>query len=91
LLGWFTQLSRGRVIHEFGGFGAIPWMEIDAWARLMRIRPKAWEIDALLRLDRVWMSVMAEKGHSFEDADDGSPPATETKQIGTDISRRRLR
>lgn len=69
LLNWFNLINRGRPIHEFG-FAPLPWVEIDAWARMMRIVPKVWEIDALLRLDRVWLSVMSEKGHPFEDSDD---------------------
>jgi hypothetical protein len=65
------MVGRARQVATWG-FMPISWQEIDAWARRMKLDPKTWEIDALLRLDRVWLSVMAEKGHPFEDADDSN-------------------
>jgi hypothetical protein len=63
-------VSRSRQLYEFGGFAALSWQEMEAWARMTRIRPELWEIDTLLRLDGVWRSVMAEKGHPFEEIED---------------------
>lgn len=52
LWGWFCQLSDWRVV----GFslGAISHLEIEAWARLMRIELFPSEVDALRRLDRAY-------------------------------------
>lgn len=49
---------------------------------MMQIRLRPWEIDALLRLDRVWLMTMSEKGHPFEDVDDSKPaPRPGVRQI----------
>ncbi len=45
----------------------LPWHEIDAWCRVMQVTLKTWELDAILRLDHVWLAVMAETGHPFDD------------------------
>lgn len=46
---WFQELAATRQ----SGFGANPisFSEIDAWARLTRTRPAAWEVRALRALD----------------------------------------
>lgn len=70
LIGFLNIISRGRHRDETGWL-PIPLTEYDAFARLMGIRLRPWELNALLRLDNVWREVMAEDGHSFEDkADD---------------------
>lgn len=42
--------------------------EIDAGTRLLGITLRAWELDALLRLDDVWREVQHEQGNRFDDA-----------------------
>jgi hypothetical protein len=64
----FNVISRGRPLSA-GGWMPIPISEIEAWARLRQITFKPWQLDALLRLDHVWLSVMAAKTHDFEDDD----------------------
>jgi hypothetical protein len=49
------------------GFQALKWTEIDAWARLHRLHPKAWELDALAMLDNAWLDVVTKKVVSPED------------------------
>ena len=62
----FNVISRGRPLSA-GGWMPIPISEIEAWARLRGITFKTWQLDALLRLDHVWLQVMGQKGHPFED------------------------
>jgi hypothetical protein len=62
---WFNLVSRGRK-----EIAALTWIEIDAWARLQQVEFEPWEIDILLRLDRVWLSVCQEKGNPFEEIED---------------------
>jgi hypothetical protein len=37
---------------------------------MMQIQPRSWELDALERIEGVWLSVMSEKGHPFEEIED---------------------
>jgi hypothetical protein len=57
---WFCQLDAGR---GGGGFGPTPlsWGTLDAWARLTRTRPTAFEVHCLLALDGQRLMVIAEK------------------------------
>lgn len=59
LWSWFDQLSGTRG----GGFGPAPltYQELDAWARLTDSRPTPWEVEQILRLDRLWLSNMADR------------------------------
>jgi hypothetical protein len=65
LYDWFNLISRGR--YEVA---ALNWSEIDAWCRLSQVQLEPWEIDVILSLDRVWLSVCNEKGHPFEEIED---------------------
>lgn len=70
---WFQQVGRARPISQVG-FLPITWESIRAWADLMRIRPKPWELEILLRLDDLWLSIQSRKGVTMDDlkgADDG--------------------
>jgi hypothetical protein len=50
-----------------GGFLAIPWHDIDSWSRLYAVRLKSWELDALTKLDDLWLAVMRMKNVTIED------------------------
>jgi hypothetical protein len=62
---WFNLVSRGRK-----EITALTWSEIGAWARLQQVELEPFEIDIILRLDRVWLSVCQEKGNPFEEISD---------------------
>ncbi len=55
LLHWFVELQAGRQ-SGFGGPQPITWADLAAWARLARVAPQAWELQALRRLDQAWVS-----------------------------------
>ncbi len=61
LFGWFLELAATR---GSSGFAPAPisFGEIDAWARLMRIRPSPDEVGVLRRLDQVFLLVVIEHG-----------------------------
>jgi hypothetical protein len=46
---------------------AVPMSEWLATATLLRITLQPWEVDALVRLDGVWRTVMHDKNHTFDD------------------------
>lgn len=52
----FFELCSGRT----SGFGLNPlsWTDIKAWSDLHAIRLQPWELDALKRLDAVWLRAM---------------------------------
>ncbi len=54
------QLSAQR---GSSGFGASPlsWLELDAWQRWSRAEPSPVEREWILELDRIWLSLAAEK------------------------------
>lgn len=52
-----------------GGWLPVPLTEIAALEQLLDIRLKRHELDGLLRLDAVWITVMQEIGHPFQDED----------------------
>jgi hypothetical protein len=62
---WFNLISRGRK-----EIAALTWGEIDAWARLQQVELEPYEIDIILRLDRVWLKVCSEKGNPFDEISD---------------------
>jgi len=60
---WFWDLHQGRG----GGFGPAPlaYGEIEAWGRLLRTAPRAWEVEMLRQMDVAYLSAvakLAEKG-----------------------------
>jgi hypothetical protein len=52
----FNEISRSRQ----AGFGPSPLLfsEMESWARLNGIDLELWEIDAICRLDVLWMRVI---------------------------------
>jgi len=73
LFDWFNLASRGR-----REIAALSWSEMDAWCRMQQLDLEPWEIDVILRLDRVWLKVCNEKGNPFEDIEDEH----QTHQLG---------
>ena len=57
LWGWFCELSGARGYAEFGAL-PLTYSEIRAWAELTKTSPTAWEIDALKRIDRAYLTEM---------------------------------
>lgn len=57
---WFLELSGAR---SSNGFAANPiqYSEIDAWARLKKINITPFEVEAIVKIDGVFLSHMAEK------------------------------
>jgi hypothetical protein len=55
---WFIDLSNGR---QYGECGAMPlsYAEMQAWSNLRRIRPEAWEAEAIRRLDHAYLNETA--------------------------------
>jgi hypothetical protein len=51
---WFLELHAARGSNGFGP-SAVGWQELDAWSRLTRRHPAAWEIAAIRELDRVYL------------------------------------
>ncbi|MBY0431698.1 MAG: hypothetical protein K2Q10_10910 [Rhodospirillales bacterium] len=58
LWSWYAELESGR---GGSGFGPQPlsYADIDAWARLMSVRPSPWEVLALRRIDILWLDIIA--------------------------------
>ena len=55
LWSWFCELSGGRGYAEFGAL-PLTYSEIKAWAELTKTEPTAWEIEALKRIDRAYLT-----------------------------------
>lgn len=55
----FQSISRTRGGNGFGP-NPITFVEIDAWARLMRLRLDPWEVDTLRMLDDAYLEVAAQ-------------------------------
>ena len=51
------ELASGRQ-SGYGALQALTAGEIEAWTRIRRIRLRAWEFDALRRLDAKFLAVM---------------------------------
>jgi hypothetical protein len=47
---WYCELSDARSNNGFG-INPVSYLEIDAWARLMRVRPEPWEVRLLRKID----------------------------------------
>jgi hypothetical protein len=56
------------------GFMPIPWTEIQAWAELSRLRPKMWEIEILVGLDDLWLSIQNKKNVTLDDLKGNDTP-----------------
>lgn len=56
---WFGEISLAR---GSSGWGPLPisYMEIDAWSRLTSTVLEPWEVDAIRRLDMIYLSAQAE-------------------------------
>lgn len=61
----FVELHAGRS-YSGGGPNPLSWSEMLAWATLMGLGLKEWEIRAIKALDGVWLRVMGE-----DNSDDG--------------------
>ena len=59
LWGWFQELSSGRGNKGFGPI-AIPWSDIDAWARIAGVPLIPFEALALRSMDVAFLSACAE-------------------------------
>jgi len=57
---WFLELSAGRGSNGFGP-NPISWPDLLAWTALTGTLTRPVEIDAIMALDRVWLSAQAEK------------------------------
>lgn len=55
LLNWFWQLSRKRR----PGPEPLTWTDIDSWARMTHTPIEPHEVQALMRIDDVWMKAAA--------------------------------
>ena len=54
LWGWFWTLAARRTSGGMGAPNPITFSEIDAWARLMGVTPRPWEVVVLARMDDAW-------------------------------------
>jgi hypothetical protein len=57
---WFCELSNSRQYAEFGPM-AISYTEIKAWADLTKNEPEAWEVEAIKKIDRVYLTEAMKK------------------------------
>jgi hypothetical protein len=51
---WFCDLGRSRRM-GFSALESISWTEIQAYFRLMELRPQQWELMAIVMLDDAFM------------------------------------
>lgn len=58
---WFLSLHHRRGGNGFGP-NRIAWGEVAAWCSLHGIRLAAWELDAIMRLDDVFLLTMSKPG-----------------------------
>lgn len=58
--GWFIDLSRSRSSSGFG-HNPLSYTEIQAWSQLTGVAPDTIEIQAIMALDLVYMSVQADE------------------------------
>lgn len=54
---WFCELSSARTSNGYR-LNPITFPEIDAWTRLMGVRPTPWETSVLRRMDAAVLSVL---------------------------------
>ena len=66
---WYEQLGAGRQT-GMGGMCPLTWESIDAYFRLKRIRPEAWEVDTIRAIDAEFM--VSQGGDSPDVAADAS-------------------
>jgi hypothetical protein len=62
---WFCELSSARSSNGYG-LNPITFPEIDAWTRLMGVRPTPWETSVLRRMDTAVLSILNGKQSSSE-------------------------
>lgn len=55
LLGYFDELSSGRQVGM--GLSPVSFSDMMAWSNLKKVELEPWEVDALKRLDMLFMSV----------------------------------
>jgi hypothetical protein len=57
---WYVELASGR---RTSGFGPSPlvWADVDAFFRLRRVQPRAWELDTILAIDAAFLRVLQER------------------------------
>lgn len=60
---WYLLLSSGRQPTGFG-LGPLTYSEIDAFARLMGVTFKSWEVLAMKMLDATYLSIQTSKESS---------------------------
>jgi hypothetical protein len=60
LWAYFWDLNAGRPVWQ-GGFRPIPATEFMAWQTLNEIQLERWELEALRRLDALFLKVVAEE------------------------------
>lgn len=60
---WYQQISMGR---QAGMSGMLPltWEAFDAFFRLKRIRPEAWEVDTIRSIDAEFMASQGEESQN---------------------------
>lgn len=63
---WFLELNAGRTGSGFGP-NPLAWSEVEAWARLSRLRLTGFERDALRALDAVFVRTFSEKKGNYID------------------------
>jgi hypothetical protein len=56
---YYRQLAITRRNYGWGGTG-ITYAEIDAWGRLYNVSLDPWELEAILKVDSVYLAVAAE-------------------------------
>ena len=57
---WFCELSGGRGYTE-NGPAPLAYSEIQAWSQLIKSEPTAWEVEALKKIDRVYLTEAMKK------------------------------
>ncbi len=56
---WYQDISTGRQT-GMGGMCPLAWEAFDAYFRLKRIRPEAWEVDTIRAIDAEFMASQGE-------------------------------
>jgi hypothetical protein len=60
LWAYFWELSRARSHNGFG-YLALQFTDIEAWSRMTRQKLDPWELNAILRLDSLYLESLAKK------------------------------
>lgn len=59
--GWFWELHAARGYSGFGAPEPLRYVEIEAWARLTRIKITVWALRLLRLVDGIYMRAAAER------------------------------